>query len=460
MPNEASPRTARPLATVVRAAIGAAALIVAVLVFAVLLRTRPQAPLVPVRQDALRAEVVNVRPMEIARSWTGYGAARPVHAADVSAEIAGVVVERPVSTEEGEPIRKGDLLVAIDPIDYEQRLTQAREVLVARRAELDRLAFEEQSIRDLLALAETATQTMDREIERWNDASARGAGAPAEIDRLERDLMRIRAEELGLLERLNQIPSRRASLNAQIGSDAAAVRLAEEDFRRTRIVSPIDGFIQDVHADVGERVSVGSPVARVVDLGRVETPLGLPISAAAYVRAGDHASLRADGPTGAYWTGAVSRIAPEADADTRTITVFVEITQDPSRPDAAAPLLLPGQFVRGVVESAEVESRLLVPRRAVERDRVYVADDQGLVNPVMIRVDRYIEGSFPILDPRETQWAVVARGLSPGARVVVSNLEDLKQGMLIEPVDAATLGGAEARSGAPPAAPGGSEPRP
>jgi multidrug efflux pump subunit AcrA (membrane-fusion protein) len=187
-----------------------------------------------------------------------------------------------------------------------------------------------------------------------------------------------------------------------------------------------------VHA--GEIVQPGRVVGRVVGLGRMEIPLRvaagaqpeIDVGAAAIVRPGAAARGRRT------WTARVARIAPEADASTRTIFVFLEVDQDDTAPVAS--LLMPGQFVTAHVpgRADAAPGLFVVPRRAVTDDRVWVmaADESGgaRAQPRPVMVLYHLETSMPDLDPDETQWAVIGSGLSANDLVIVSNLDDLFPG--------------------------------
>lgn len=444
MPESTPTPPARPAAVIVRAVIGLAALGVAVAIFAILKATQPTPALAPVEQTVRQVRVLTVQPAQVARAWLGYGTARALRSATVAAEIQGVIVERPASIEPGLSVEYGDILVVFDPADFIQRATQLEQAIGALRAELRGLDAEEASLSNLLEFAEAATALQQREIERWRAAAARSAGAPVELERLERDLSRVQREEQALRERLSLVPSRRARAEAQIGAEQAALALARRDLDRTRVIAPLSGSIQSVSVDRGERVAPGAALARIVDLSRIEVPLLLPVSAAADVQPGDRAEIRAEGPIAAVWTGVVARVAPEADAASRSITVYVEIAQPREPRPGDGPRLMPGMFVSGRIYSESPHAELVVPRNAIDRDTALVVGADGVVSAAPVSIVHYLEASLPHLDPHETQWAVIGAGLSPGQRVVLSNLDELRPGAQVEAVEiGAAEGGAQ-----------------
>ena len=386
---------------------------------------------------------VVARARSVPRVWEGYATVRAMASADVAAEVAGRVVERPAGVEPGGSIEAGGLIVALDPLDFAQRVAQGEQSVAGLEAELAGLAAERVRLAEQAGLARAERDAAQRDYDRVVEASGLGAGTASEVDRA---LTSLRASEraLSAVEQALEVwPSREASLRARLAGESASLRIAREDLSRARIVSPIGGVLQSVGPRPGERVSVGQVVARVVDLSRVEAPVRMPVSAAAHVRLGDEAELRTDGDGPSLWDGRITRIAPEADAQARTVTAYVEVEQDPRAPGA----LLPGQFVVGRVATRGSGERLVVPRRAVEGDRVLLAVRSAggaeagsasawVVTPVSVRVAYYAQGPVPEIDPAETEWAVLeptdSGPMGEGAVVIVSNLDQLRAGMVVQ----------------------------
>ncbi|KAA0215025.1 MAG: HlyD family efflux transporter periplasmic adaptor subunit [Cyanobacteria bacterium CYA] len=159
--------------------------------------------------------------------------------------------------------------------------------------------------------------------------------------------------------------------------------------RRTsaaRSSQPISGVIQSVALDDGEWAQAGQVVARIVNLDRVEIPLRVPVSAGRHLRVGDPVQIRARQEDREGWSGAIARIAPEADEQTRSLTVFVEVVQEAG----GARLLRPGQFVSGLVSSSTASKQVVVPRRAIVDDRILLASEtenpEAAIWPVARRI--------------------------------------------------------------------------
>ncbi|HKK53139.1 MAG TPA: HlyD family efflux transporter periplasmic adaptor subunit [Myxococcota bacterium] len=260
-------------------------------------------------------------------------------------------------------------------------------------------------------------------------------GGQAERDVALASLLRSQRQLSVLQQQLELLPSRRQRLEAELASQRASMRTAAENLRRASVESPIAGEIQTVRPRQGDWVAAGTMVARVVDLSRLEIPLKIPASAAGWVEQGDPVRIWIREPGGSpEQIGSVVRIAPEADVASRTMTVFVEVQQDPADADR----LLPGQFVNGRVVTDDPYPRVVLPRRAVQSNTVYVAgpmreDGARLIGTVPVRVAYSFEARLPQIDPQETQWVALERGYEPveGSPVAVTLLEQLVEGVRV-----------------------------
>jgi RND family efflux transporter MFP subunit len=389
---------------------------------------------------------VRVQEVDVARPWTGYGTVRAMASAQVAVQVAGRVVERPDSVEAGLAVVRGDLLLRIDPSDFQNRVASLEGLVAALDAELDQLGIEAASLDEQLTLVLEEADIARREYERAKGVyEDRGAGTPTEVDQRLAALRRAEREASSLEQRSRSIPSRRAALEANLSAQRAELAMAREDFERASVRAPIDGVLDEVFLDEGDFAQPGTAAARIVDLRRVELPLALPATAARDVAIGDEVEVSLESGSRARWTGAITRIAPAADAQTRSVRVFVEVVQDPGDDlDASemSAMLRPGMFVVGRVRPSEPARHTLVPRRAVVQGGVLVAEANSPSRARRVDVETLfsLEGPLEGAPPGETQWlAVRSRELLAGQRVLVSNLDDLRDGSPIrvgEPEDA------------------------
>ncbi len=432
--------TLRVASLAFRITLGVVLLVIGAGVFGALRSMKVEPETRGVEERALLVRTIETAAVRVPRTWEGYGTARPMSFAEISAQVTGRIVERPAAIEPGVAIRAGELIARVEPADFRARLASAEQAAIATQANIAALDIELARALEQVELQGEEVELARNDVERTRTAIERGAGMQRELDAEIADLRRNERALASLRQAAELIAPRRAALEAQLLDQRARIDLARLDVQRTEITSPIDGFIQRVDVEAGELVTIGSRVARVVDLRRIEVPLRLPSAAAGSLGVGDAVTLRVDGNAQGPWEGAVVRVAPETDAATRTVTVFVEVEQEVSADALAqrdAELILPGRFLMGEVRAdAAGEALVLVPRGAVVADTVTIADvaPDGSIRSrqVPVRIAFGVRGSYPQIDPREREWAALEPGsLEPGARIIVSNLDQLGTGTLV-----------------------------
>ena len=429
MPNNFLSRLRPALPLVTRTLVGLALIGGSIGFLQVLRATKPMPSRNTEAGQALLVRTVPVQRVVTARPWKGYGTVRALSSTRVSAQVAGRVLERPSSVEAGRTVGIGDVLVRLDASDYERRSASIGAALASLEAELHQLEVEAASLDEQLTMVLEETEIARREHERAVRAfEVEGAGSRAEVDLRLSALRRAEREASAIDQRSRLVEPRRAVVLASIDARRADLEQAHADIARATITSPIEGVVQSVSLDTGDYARVGDEVAAVVDLRRLELPLLLPASSISDISLGDRVEISQESSARGVWVGVVARVAPQADAATRSIRVFVEVEQDPESDPST--LLRPGQFVVGRVIPSRRTAHLLVPRRAVVQGGVMVADtnSESRARLVVVRTLFALENTLPGVPDTETQWLAVEADLEPGELVLVSNLDDVRDG--------------------------------
>jgi RND family efflux transporter MFP subunit len=412
-------------------------------IVAVLYGTRPQPP--AQRPDSLlpRLLVFESFLAEVRREWVGYASARAVESVDVPAQVAAIVSHIPADVDDGRPVRAGQVLAELDPADFEERLAVIVNQLNALDADLEALDIEEESWRARLAFAESELEIAQRDLERVRTIFDAGDARQVELDAAQQAVRVAERLVAATREEFDKAAPRRLRLQAQRQGLAAERRIAERDLARCTIVSPIDGIIETVDVNEGEQVGVGRRIARVVDVARIEAPVRLPTSARSLIALGDAAVLRPSGAGSESWHGVVTRVSPEDDPATRTFAAYIEVEQDAADPSRLAP----GRFVEATVTSHVAERRTVVPRGALEGDRLLIVQD-GVLRAIDVNLAFRVSRTFPDSGvPREPYWAALEQPLPEGTLVVLNGSLEMAPGTRVTAVGAA--GGEGAVAGAP-----------
>ena len=171
------------------------------------------------------------------------------------------------------------------------------------------------------------------------------------------------------------------------------------------IASPIAGVIQALDARQGVTLAQGQTLAQVTGIGTVWLNAAVPEAQAGLVRVGQAAVATLAAFPGESFGGRIIAILPTAQADSRTLTVRVELVNRGGR-------LRPGMFA-SVALGGDARPALLVPSEAVirtgTRTIVMLAKGDGRYQPAEIRTGREGGGKTEVL-----------AGLGAGEKVVAS----------------------------------------
>lgn len=413
-----------------------AILLVALLIFQVLAGSKPIVPTVNPDQQHQRVNVVRVTPVPIHRQWTGYGTAEAIDSANVPARVTATVMRIPPGVLEGDKVTRGQVLVELDDSDFVNQLKIAEQNLAGVGARLAELKTLEDILTQRLTVETSDRDLAHDEFERVKGMFANDAANQKDLDASERAYLAAQRNRLQVQEVLNSIGPRRDQLLAEQAGLQSSANIARENLKRCSIQSPLNGVIQYVDVQVGENLTVGQRVARVVNLDRVQTPLSLAAHARSYLHVGDQVRLASSANSDLTWRATVERIAPEDDPATRTFDVYVVVDQSEHgqslKGDAYVPLT-PGVFVGGTVMGAENEPRLVVPRRSIRTERVMLVRD-GVIESSQVREDYAVEGLIESTNLPDEHWSVLHSGVSPGDLVIVNPTRSLSDGQKVEPV--------------------------
>lgn len=242
------------------------------------------------RGDAASVRVETVARRNLVATVTGNGWIRPDRSVDVMADVIGRIVE--LRVREGDAVQAGDLLLRIDPAQYEAAVARARAaVSEAQASEAQARAQMLQARRDLERLEQLAQ----------SDANL--------VSRQQLEDARARAE---VQTALHEASTHRVS---QAG---AALREAENQLSKTIIRAPLTGVVTRLNVEQGETAVMGtmnnpgSLLLTISDLGVIEAVVRVDETDLPDVAVGDSATVEIDAFPRRKFTGRVKEIAHSA----------------------------------------------------------------------------------------------------------------------------------------------------
>jgi RND family efflux transporter MFP subunit len=310
----------------------------------------------------------------------------------LSPRVAGEIIGRSPDFTPGGVVEKGEVLLRIDPADYENALAQAESELHQAAADLQ------------LEMGRQAVAEMDYKLLEETLSSANRS----------------------LVLRKPQLDTARAKVEAA----RAAVSQAELDLERTAIRAPFDAHILSRSANIGSQVAPGGQMARLVGLKTYWVSAAVPLAKLRWLSFPDASGEDPEGspvqirnrtawPEGVYRSGRLDKLVGTLEEGTRMARVLVSVPDPFAREKAAQglPPLMIGAFVEARIRGRAISDVVRLERDYIRKDKTVWVMTDG-------RLDiRRVEIVF-----QDADYAYIREGLSPSDRVVTTNLTTVVEG--------------------------------
>lgn len=302
------------------------------------------------------------------------GSVQPERRADLRAEVSAVVLK--VLKENGDSVKRGDLLVRLD----------------------------DTSIRDSLTSAEASTRAADQ--------------AFVQAERQFQRMTTLRGSGMASAQALEDAEMRRNNAQSELAATKARAVQARQQLQRTEARAPFDGIISDRKVSAGDTAQIGKELLKVIDPTSMRFEGLVSADKIGDVKAGQQVSFRVNGYGEQEFIGKVRRVNPAANATTRQVEVLVDFV-DKKQPKLA------GLYAEGHIEAGSTTS-LTVPATALVRD-----GDKASIWRVK---DKKIQKTLVVVGERDTRsgdFALVS-GLADGDAVIRYPATSLKDGQSVE----------------------------
>lgn len=249
---------------------------------------------------ATPVEVVQLAPVVVKEDLQAVGSLRSNESVILRPEVSGRIAQ--IGFRDGQIVRKGQLLIALDATLNEAEVAQAK-------AEYD------------LALSNLK-----------------------------------RSEDLASRKFISSSAQETAASNAQVAE--ARLKLAQARLSKMRIVAPFDGAVGIRNVSLGDYVKDGTDLVNIEDVRTLKVDFRLPERNFSQVRVGQAIEVVADALPDDRWQGQIEAINPRIDAGGRSLEVRARL-------DNVSGRLRPGMFVRVRVIVGERANALIVPEEAI-----------------------------------------------------------------------------------------------
>ena len=345
---------------------------------------------------------IQVYPESVRLTVKAHGTVVPRTESVLAPEVSGRIIYVSDSLRSGGFFEAGELLVQLESTDYELAGVQAKSAVSQAQ-----LRLEQERAEAAIALRE------------WKSL---GEGEASSLLR--------REPQLALAE-------------AVLESARAASEQADRNLARTEILAPFAGRVRREQVDLGQFVTIGTPLATIYAVDSAEIRLPLPDEELAFVDLplnyrGDHQPrfrprviIRARFAGSEHtWSGRIVRTEGEIDPQTRVVYAIAQVENPYGRgKDLTRPPLAVGMFVEAEIMGHLAKDIFQVPRAALRgKDRVAVVDEDSRLRFRQVEVLR-----------RRNDTVLISKGLEPGERVSVATLEFVVDGMQVRVLEEAEI---------------------
>jgi membrane fusion protein (multidrug efflux system) len=371
---------------------------------------------------------VTVQPERVLLTTELPGRTYAYYVAEIRPQVNGIIQKR--LFEEGSDVKNGQVLYQIDPAPFQAAYDNAAANLAVTRKAADRARAALEATRAGVSQKQ-ATLELAR-TNRWRfEELFKGKAVSAS----QRDQAATEAEvaEAGLRVAEAQVQNDReavAAAEAAIQQAEAALETARINLAYTRITAPISGRIGRSNVTAGALATAyqGSAFATIQQIDPIYVDATQSSANLLQLKRNIASGrIRGDGPGQARVKLVLEDGTPYP---IEGVLKFSDVTVDSSTGSFILRMvfpnpkhvLLPGMYVRAILQEGEVGRAILAPQQGVSRDAkgnpvALIVDGEGKVRQRMITVDRAIGD----------KW-LIAEGLQPGERLIVEGMQKVRPG--------------------------------
>jgi len=349
-------------------------------------------------ETAILVDVVTAEKGTFAPTIVATGTVQPVEDVVLSPLVPGQIIRRDPAFTPGGFVKKGEVLLQIDPADYQNTLELRKSELLQSET--------------TLATEMGRQQIAEQDLQLINNDSLFGDNPLSD-------------NETQLVLRKPQLNAVKATIEAA----RASVNQAELNLERTTIRAPFDAHILSQNVTVGSQVAQGDNLGRIVGTDSYWVTATVPVSRLQWLKFPESNSekgslVHIENPsawtTGASRTGYLDRQIGALDAQTRLARVLVRV-EDPlatSKALEGAPKLMIGTFVEVNIEADSIPN-------VVRMDRNLVRSNQT----AWVMKDELLEIRELDIILTDNEYVYVQSGLEEGEKIVTTNLSTVTNGI-------------------------------
>ena len=398
----------------------------------------------PIQERASAVRIIHVPQTTVLPLTMATGYVRPGQVWQAIAQVGGTVVGLHPRLKQGLLINADEVLLKLDPRDYELAIARAETEIDSVNVQLAQVDVREENDKASLAIERQALKIAKDELQRKQKLLDFGSLSPSDVEKEQRNVLVQQQRVQALYNSINLFPVDRKRLKTDLAKLETQLSTAKLNLERTTIRMPFNGRIASVQIEKQEFVGQGRvmviaesietaevrvqmPMARLANLVQSDVIVDAEISGYAELSklTGLSASVQLQQNNDLIeWDAIVARVGHELDPRTRSVDIIIEVDKPYGRiQPGKRPPLVKGLFVDVKLSGLPQLNRIVIPLSALHDRQVYVVNAEN-------RLQR--RNVFPGL--RGSDYVIVEEGLEPNERIVISDLVPAIEGMLLVPV--------------------------
>ncbi|HEX3280866.1 MAG TPA: efflux RND transporter periplasmic adaptor subunit [Pyrinomonadaceae bacterium] len=379
-----------------------------------------QAPVQPATVDVTTATAI-VR--ELPQYFEASGSLTGDEQTDVAPSTSGKVVA--IGVDLGSYVKRGQMIVRLDDVDARLHVQQQQAQVDQMKASL-RQAEEKVGIRpgqtfDVNKIPEVTNAKVALDLAEKNLRRSEKLIESGDVSRSQYDQQKAQRDQFlqvyeAALSQARQNYAAVMTARANVANAESQLNLARRNLSYALVYSPIDGFVSERNADLGEYVSPSTKVATIVKINPLRVRIDIPEQAIPAISVGQSVSVTTSAWPDKNFSGRIARVSPNVTPSSRTLTVEAEVENGNGA-------LKPGQFATVRILQSQAQPAVLVPARAVRTE--------AGVSRVFVIKDGHAQERVVQLGQTEGDLVQIKNGIAGDEQIATSNIEQLADGMAV-----------------------------
>ncbi|HOO62901.1 MAG TPA: hypothetical protein PK364_03145 [Synergistaceae bacterium] len=420
-------------------------ILLAVVTVLFLLNNRPGLEKKPEEELSRTLRIVHALKVTASPRVRGYGLVEPRQRWQAVAEVRGSLVFVHPHLEAGVFVEKEELLLQIDPAEYELVVARLKAAIGENHAKLRELKVEEESTRASLKIERQSLELAQKSAERLRTLQKKDVIPSDQLDREERSILQQKQAIQQLENLLALFPARTGALNAALQVNEAHLKQALRDLDKTLIRAPFEGRLGKVDLEEGQVLRGGETLFEMHGTQAVEIEArfhpaqlrslvppekrdvlesGIPLSGLSELLQVTATVRLRHGSWESSWPAEFYGLRESVDPRTQAMNVVVTV-EDPYGKGipGVRPALMQGMYCEVELCGSPRHEALIIPRSALWGSRVYVLDEEDRLQILPVQV------AFA-----QEDFVVLTSGVEEGRRIIVSDPSPAIEGMKVDPL--------------------------